>query len=189
MRQDHHVTTITQFHANNKRNDVNYSDGDWEPLAAPLRMKSFFFYEDHKVEKFLLYKIERLQQMANKRIAKAWIKGICPRKQAKFPYSNKARGEKQNLPPLIPGWWPAHGCPFIEPDHITKSGTLYSGKVASRVFADFRQSEVSSCSIFFVFDRPQSNSKHGTMTPTRDPAKTTIQSRTLRTCCTDGQHS
>ena len=68
-----------------------------------------------KVSEFLLSRLKRMQQNAVKRLAKAWIRGICPKKQAKFPYQNHSKG--------VPGWWPPHNvCPFTEPDHIKKTG-------------------------------------------------------------------
>lgn len=69
-----------------------------------------------------------MQQLAVKRIAKAWIKGICPKKQATFPYHKKRR-EREGLDHLndfsgyIPGWWPDTSvCRFVEPDHIKRDG-------------------------------------------------------------------
>lgn len=61
-----------------------------------------------------------LQQQVLKRIAKVWIKGICPRKQAKYPYRNK-RGEEEGRERAIPPWWPSQDdCTFKEPDHVDK---------------------------------------------------------------------
>ncbi|WPG97458.1 Hypothetical protein R9X50_00023300 [Acrodontium crateriforme] len=83
--------------------------------------KSFLIREEDKVIEFLRHTIDKLQQMAGKKIAKAWIKGICPHKQAKFPYHNKAREEKLGLPPQLPGFWTApEKCSYIEPDHVKK---------------------------------------------------------------------
>jgi hypothetical protein len=66
-----------------------------------------------------------MQQLAVKRIAKAWIKGICPKKQAMFPYHKKKR-ERQGPncePTNQPGWWPEQPlCKFVEPDHIRRDG-------------------------------------------------------------------
>jgi hypothetical protein len=60
-----------------------------------------------------------IQQLGFKTILKVWIKAICPKKQAKFPYKIK-EGEVQK----IPGWWPnTDECRFLEPDHINKNGT------------------------------------------------------------------
>lgn len=59
-----------------------------------------------------------LQQGPLRIMAKAWIKGICPRKQAKYPYTNKNVDEKDRE---IPPWWPHEDfCPFREPDHVDK---------------------------------------------------------------------
>lgn len=71
--------------------------------------------------------LQTMQQMAVKRIAKAWIKGICPKKQATFPYLKKKRertgGPRESADQ--PGWWPEHSlCSFVEPDHIKREGEL-----------------------------------------------------------------
>lgn len=54
-----------------------------------------------------------LSQSICKLIAKEWIKNLCPRKQAVFPYKY----------PETPDWWP--DCvPHIEPDHLDKQGRI-----------------------------------------------------------------
>jgi len=66
-----------------------------------------------------------MQQLAVKRVAKAWIKGICPRKQAVFPYHKKSKesGERVHVTANNPGWWPDEkDCKFVEPDHIKRDG-------------------------------------------------------------------
>jgi hypothetical protein len=77
------------------------------------------------VERFLIDRFQTMQQLAVKRIAKAWIKGICPKKQAFFPYHKKKR-EREGLghaAGCIPGWWPdTKVCRFVEPDHIKRDG-------------------------------------------------------------------
>lgn len=66
-----------------------------------------------------------MQQLSNKLIAKLWIKGICPRKQAKFPYMNRKRAEMTDEAPEMPPWWPSvTDCKFTEPDHVKKDGKL-----------------------------------------------------------------
>ncbi|KAK4548530.1 hypothetical protein LTR36_009440 [Oleoguttula mirabilis] len=83
--------------------------------------QSFWMHEEVKVKAFLYNRIERIHQLADKKIAKAWIKGICPKKQANFPYQNKQRKEDLGEPPVVPEWWPPVGlCPFVEPDHVTR---------------------------------------------------------------------
>ncbi|KAI7285244.1 hypothetical protein KC345_g1797 [Hortaea werneckii] len=111
------------------------------------KMECFNVSDEERVKKFLLGRISKLHQLSNKKVAKAWIKGICPKKQAHFPYQNKQR-EEQGYFPEVPGWWPptppsrandfanrsgcashtdGHDgvlgldcCPFIEPDHVKK---------------------------------------------------------------------
>jgi len=79
-------------------------------------MVSITIGDSGTVEHFLRMRLKRMQQLAVKKIAKAWIKGICPKKQGNFPYRNKKKE--------VPGWWPPTNlCPFREPDHIKRSGT------------------------------------------------------------------
>lgn len=78
--------------------------------------------DEAEVVDFLKTRLKRMQQLAVKKIAKAWIKGICPKKQAKFPYQNKKCEEFNGFKPRIPGWWPKQGCRFTEPDHIKRDG-------------------------------------------------------------------
>lgn len=73
---------------------------------------SFRILETDKVAAHMSYILQSMQQTAVKRLAKAWIKGICPKKQAKFPYHKKE---------MVPDWWPStSSCPFTEPDHVRK---------------------------------------------------------------------
>ncbi|CZT17899.1 uncharacterized protein RCC_03736 [Ramularia collo-cygni] len=92
---------------------------DHRPDFKKGSMKSFRIDSKADVTAYLESRLKRLQQLAVKKIAKAWIKGICPKKQANFPYRNKQRG---NEVPRIPGWWPQEQgvCRFLEPDHIKR---------------------------------------------------------------------
>lgn len=91
------------------------------PMPEMQTMKSFHMHEEEKVVAFLYSRIAGLQQLADKKIAKAWIKAICPRKQAKFPYRDKKRVKAIGEEPVVPGWWPdVEKCPFTEPDHVKK---------------------------------------------------------------------
>jgi hypothetical protein len=85
-------------------------------------LHSFPIGDSEKVERFLIDRLKRIQQLADKKIAKAWIKGICPNKQAKFPYQNNKLNEGEE--PVVPGWWPdkVKVCRFVEPDHIKRDG-------------------------------------------------------------------
>lgn len=81
--------------------------------------------ESDKVIEILARSLRTMQQLAVKRIAKAWIKGICPRKQAVFPYHKKSKesGERVHVAANNPGWWPDEkDCKFVEPDHIKRDG-------------------------------------------------------------------
>jgi hypothetical protein len=98
--------------------------------ASPTRMGSLLICESSKVKDFLARALQTMQQLAVKRIAKAWIKGICPRKQAVFPYNKKNKAKKWKeegifVPANKPGWWPDEKlCVFVEPDHIKREGKL-----------------------------------------------------------------
>lgn len=82
--------------------------------AAKQLHHSFRLREEDKVAAHMMHILQSMQQTAVKRLAKAWIKGICPKKQAKFPYHKKD---------VVPEWWPSTTvCPFTEPDHIRKDG-------------------------------------------------------------------
>lgn len=89
-----------------------------EKITAARRThtKCLLISDSAKVAEFLESRLRGLQQNALKRLAKAWIKGICPKKQAKFPYQ---KGDE------VPKWWPpTDACPFKEPDHIKKGGAF-----------------------------------------------------------------
>lgn len=90
-------------------------------------LQKLFVCERSKIERLLASKLRRMQQLAVKRIAKAWIKGICPKKQSIFPYHKKKRERegRDHASSDIPGWWPpVSECRFVEPDHIKRDGTL-----------------------------------------------------------------
>lgn len=73
--------------------------------------------------------LDVIQQVPCKDIAKAWIKTIDPKKQAKNPYNGGktkdiaiAKYGKENQGCLtMPEWWPMN-CRHTEPDHIKKDG-------------------------------------------------------------------
>jgi hypothetical protein len=106
---------------------VDPIDSDDDLVQPPTdRVERFRIDDKDKVEEYLRDKLKDMQQLAVKRIAKAWIKGICPKKQAKFPYQNKKR-ERAEHPEAgeVPEWWPSLDvCRFVEPDHIKRSGKL-----------------------------------------------------------------
>ncbi|KAK3676344.1 hypothetical protein LTR78_003618 [Recurvomyces mirabilis] len=89
-------------------------------IPADSAAQHFNITEPEKVKAYLYNRFEKLQQLSAKRVAKAWIKGICPRKQANFPYQNKQKTDESGGPD-IPAWWPDQSiCPWKEPDHIRK---------------------------------------------------------------------
>lgn len=102
----------------------------------PAEMQSLMICDASKVEDFLVRALRTMQQLAVKRIAKAWIKGICPRKQAVFPYNNKKkkRGDGIHDTADNPGWWPDESlCVFVEPDHIKRDGKSYKSHLSCRM--------------------------------------------------------
>ncbi|KAK6431149.1 hypothetical protein LTR95_012693 [Oleoguttula sp. CCFEE 5521] len=104
------------------------SESDNDTLAfATVHAKRCRIDDAIEVENFLRECLKDLQQLVVKAIAKAWIKGICPKKQAKFPYRSN-RHNKADVtagPSIIPPWWPKkETCPFVEPDHIGRNERL-----------------------------------------------------------------
>lgn len=123
---------------------------DESPSPVRVDTSSFRIDDQNKVKAYLLSRLILLQQQAGKRIAKAWIKGICPRKQARFPYQNKTK--KNGIDPDIPDWWPAEICQFKEPDHIGRDGTLKSIHCIVDS-TDHHQIEWDYASICYAYDQ------------------------------------
>ncbi|KAK6420230.1 hypothetical protein LTR81_006761 [Elasticomyces elasticus] len=97
------------------RVDDDDDDDDTLSTSEPP-MQSFKMHDEDKVKGFLLERIDDLQQLSLKHICKEWIKVICPKKQANYPYRN-TKIEK----PEVPGWWPDKKlCEWREPDHVKK---------------------------------------------------------------------
>lgn len=87
-------------------------------MGRPFRIR-----DTETVFDYLKERLIQLQQASLKRAAKEWIKAICPKKQARYPYSESSkrnRDESDNTKePRIPPWWPPlHLCPHKEPDHV-----------------------------------------------------------------------
>ncbi len=114
--------------ASTNSSDAAKSESDDEVVPPRRQMHSFKISDEKKVGKYLEDRLDALQQQANKQIAKAWIKGICPKKQARYPYQNSIRRAREGLDPEIPVWWPAADTvsEFKEPDHISKPGKLFA---------------------------------------------------------------
>lgn len=95
-------------------------------LPPHKQLKSLRINNTAAVQWFLSSRLKRMQQLADKKIAKAWIKGICPKKQAKFPYQNNKHEKETGEKPAVPAWWPDTEtvCRFVEPDHIRREGML-----------------------------------------------------------------
>jgi hypothetical protein len=91
-----------------------------EDVAQTTTLKCFRLSDEEAVCRYLHDKLLLLQQQAGKRIAKLWIKGICPKKQARYPYRSKQQKDSQDTDPLLPEWWPIDLCKFTEPDHVDK---------------------------------------------------------------------
>lgn len=107
-------------------------DSDNLPRRLPKRYPpiSFRIDEESKVVAFLYSRFLQIQQSTGKTIAKAWIKAICPKKQANYPYvDSNPRPDQQRVrkaydgPPRIPIFWPdTEKCRHKEPDHTNKNG-------------------------------------------------------------------
>ena len=65
------------------------------------------------LDDFYLARLNDLQQLFCKIVAKAWIRKIEPRKQTTYPYKDGALS--------APPWWPVD-VKHREPDHIRKQG-------------------------------------------------------------------
>lgn len=92
-------------------------------VPQPARMKSFQIGDSAKTKEFLCERLAKLQQVSCKKLAKTWIRGICPKKQARFPYANARRFNFERKQPEVPLWWPSlDKCRYSEPDHIRRNG-------------------------------------------------------------------
>lgn len=144
-----------------------------EPDTMPksTEMKSFKIGDTAKVVQFFETTFDFLQQQVDKKVAKAWIKTTCPKKQAKFPYSDKNRWEEFGLGPEIPKWWP-EGCDFREPDHLSKPRKCASCSELVHCILLANTSKIVSCSVCISSDsdRTRSSCRNGTRTR---PNKTT----------------
>ncbi|KAK6002477.1 hypothetical protein QM012_001227 [Aureobasidium pullulans] len=90
---------------------------------------------EDEVVHFLKMRFTQIQQLATKVIAKAWIKAICPKKQANFPYvdsnprpdqNQKRRRPRHEGAPRVPLFWPdVELCRHKEPDHTRKTERTY----------------------------------------------------------------
>lgn len=97
-------------------------------FAANPKPKDFlvevpFRIDDEKsVAKTLWSCLYYVQQNTVKKISKAWIKGICHRKQAKWPYRPKtSQGKGKGKDTRVPPWWTSEEvCIFREPDHVDR---------------------------------------------------------------------
>lgn len=106
------------------------SDDEPFPRLEHNRGISFYVREEDKVISFLYTRFMQIQQLAGKLIAKAWIRAICPKKQANYPYVDSnprpdqpRRKTRHDGPPRIPSFWPdTDRCRHKEPDHTDKYG-------------------------------------------------------------------
>lgn len=98
-------------------------DDDAPPIIASSK-KPLEIGDSEAVLEFYDRGFKAIQQTACKEVAKAFIKVICPKKQANFPYRKGSE--------TAPDWWPEPWGPgekdmarHVEPDHLWKRG-LYS---------------------------------------------------------------
>lgn len=93
---------------------------DGMPVAS-ARPRVLQLHDEDAVVAYLLERFELLQQQANKRLAKAWIKAVCPKKQARCPYRTQEHKKNPDSKPRVPEWWPSLSlCKYTEPDHVDK---------------------------------------------------------------------
>lgn len=128
-----------------------------EPSPGHEKPESFQIQDAEKVVLYLKEKLILLQQQALKKIAKVWIKAICSKKQAKFPYSSSK--QEEGKPTEVPPFWPSPElCPHTEPDHIHARGrlTLPSTFASSKLTSDrASQSSHPSTSLAPFAARPE----------------------------------
>lgn len=93
-------------------------------LMQNLQVERVCAGDADEVVSCLRRQLKGIQQLALKQIVRAWIKGICPGKQAVFPYLTKGRRGRGILPDgVVPRWWPAvEVCRFKAPDHLRSAG-------------------------------------------------------------------
>lgn len=70
--------------------------------------------DDKGINFFYHCRLVHIGQSALRRILKAWIKFIQPKKQANNPYIGKEDSK--------PAWWPINDCRHTEPDHLHSKG-------------------------------------------------------------------
>ncbi|KAK5166127.1 uncharacterized protein LTR77_008388 [Saxophila tyrrhenica] len=110
--------------ASTQSSDTSKCETDDEVPPKRTPTYSFKVSDTEKVKDYLYGRLQLLQQQADKQISKAWIKGICPKKQARYPYQNSIRKEREGKDPEVPEWWPSEVCVFREPDHIPKESRM-----------------------------------------------------------------
>lgn len=106
-----------------------------------------FVGSDAEVNSYLGSRFQRLQQLATKKLVKAWIKGICPNKQALFPYQSNKTGKGPRSLPNTPGWWPQQDgvCRFRAPDHLRRAGIRKHSTVTGCTNADLSVERTRLC--------------------------------------------
>ncbi len=92
--------------------------------------------DEDAITRYYYCQLYRIGGNPLKKILKAWIKDIHPKKQGSHPYNGgrqrddavKEYGERNGGELTKPGWWPPttgwpeQGCRHREPDHLLKSG-------------------------------------------------------------------
>jgi hypothetical protein len=114
-------------------NNINVS-------ANALNVRSIKIQDRDQILKYYTDAFHALQQTNCRLIAKAFIKVVEPKKQARFPYNGGKKGPDgtKGDPELTkPSWWPT-GVTHREPDHLKKPGRYNrSGRITSRYFSLF----------------------------------------------------
>lgn len=154
-------TEVTGHIIVKREDDSNTSESDPEDsgdsagfVDAGYTLRPIRVDDSVTLDKCIEAIFDYMQQMACKRIAKAWIKSVEPLKQTNFPYNGgkKKREAATSFGDQNPGeitrpeWWPPsegwpdHGCRHKEPDHLKKPGT----NNISAIFPS-RHSELTRC--------------------------------------------
>ncbi|MCJ1391568.1 hypothetical protein MMC18_004432 [Xylographa bjoerkii] len=111
--------------SSDEEHDVSETDAFEGAEKMPI---SVCLSDEETLKRFYTTRFIQMQQIACKRISKAWIKVVQPRKQAHYPYNGgkmaAAAGNPGNGDLTKPDWWPQVGCRHKEPDHIGKAERL-----------------------------------------------------------------
>ncbi|QSS63931.1 hypothetical protein I7I51_00992 [Histoplasma capsulatum] len=110
--------------------DNDFGDDPRDMIGIPIG-------DEDRVIAYYAEAFKAFQQLNCRQIAKAYIKAIEPRKQARHPYNGGkvAPGEERDPEKTKPSWWPA-GVIHKEPDHLKKIDRI---KLLIHILRNLRQ--------------------------------------------------